>query len=349
MLTNWPFFSGGFSSTATVVPSESVKEEMSNALPNACSDSFCYRRAAGRHRPRRADRLQRLVEHILGGRRDDILGEAGSGFGRGAVHLGLGLQPDIRAERLQDDRVGDGASGGVGFGRMIVEFHAKFGQPLPAGDLFRRKLPGWVGTRCRTGVGRRRRRSAGSAALGSASGAGLSGRNSGFGRFGRFGGLGLDNFRCGLVGPEFGLWRPLSGQSPAACRMDARRLELRFLQLAEAACPREQEPRFQRAGSRSFLRRGGFRHGSGGGQTDISVRWLGCGRRGARFATFRRFTLRFGEQLLQLSLQPDLLGLQTIPLGGRERSPEIAMANASRGIDSLPMAVNDFAHKWLHR
>ena len=38
--TKIPFFSGGVSSTAMVVPSESVKEEMSSALPKACSDSL---------------------------------------------------------------------------------------------------------------------------------------------------------------------------------------------------------------------------------------------------------------------------------------------------------------------
>jgi hypothetical protein len=35
-------------------------------------------------------------------------------------------------------------------------------------------------------------------------------------------------------------------------------------------------------------------------------------------------------------------------VGGTRKSPEIAMANASRGIDSLPMIVNDFDHEWLH-
>jgi hypothetical protein len=35
-------------------------------------------------------------------------------------------------------------------------------------------------------------------------------------------------------------------------------------------------------------------------------------------------------------------------VGGRRKIPEIVMAKASRGIDSLPIVVNDFDHKWLH-
>jgi hypothetical protein len=36
-------------------------------------------------------------------------------------------------------------------------------------------------------------------------------------------------------------------------------------------------------------------------------------------------------------------------VGGRRKIPKIVMAKASRGIESLPMAVNDFDPKWLHR
>ena len=42
------------------------------------------------------------------------------------------------------------------------------------------------------------------------------------------------------------------------------------------------------------------------------------------------------------------VGAANESVGGRRKIPKIVMAKASRGIDSLPMAVNDFDHKWLH-
>ena len=56
-----------------------------------------------------------------------------------------GVSPMSVPSDFTIDRIGDRAAGRVGFGRVVVEFDAKFGQALAAGDLLGRQLAGRVG------------------------------------------------------------------------------------------------------------------------------------------------------------------------------------------------------------
>ena len=61
---------------------------------------------------------------------------------------------------------------------------------------------------------------------------------------------------------------------------------------------------------------------------------------------FRRFCC--GEENSRSSFFSSQVFAANESVGGRRKIPKIVMAKASRGIDSLPMVVNDFDHKWLH-